>query len=71
MNQTVRILIVADDPSDAELMVRELKRDGLQPGMGEGEDESGVSGATGARAGGDSVGLAAADVRRASKLWIC
>jgi two-component system, cell cycle sensor histidine kinase and response regulator CckA len=31
MNQTVRILIVEDDPTDAELMVRELKRDGLKP----------------------------------------
>jgi DNA-binding NtrC family response regulator len=31
MSDTVRILIVEDDPNDAELMVRELKRGGLNP----------------------------------------
>lgn len=29
MNETIRVLIVEDDPLDADLMVRELKRDGL------------------------------------------
>ncbi len=31
MSETVRILIVEDDPADAELMIRELKRGGLTP----------------------------------------
>jgi DNA-binding NtrC family response regulator len=31
MSETVTVLIIEDDPVDAELMVRELKRDGFVP----------------------------------------
>src|SRR5690348_5173149 len=31
MSETIRVLIIEDDPIDADLMVRELKRGGFDP----------------------------------------